>query len=370
MTYQVLEVNVDDLGLGGVYALVKNVIKNRPDTLGIDIACIERFANPENIQYVNSLGASVHYVGYEGNKIVKQFVCINNLRRLIRDGGYDCVHIHSDVAYKLLVYGLAARLAGVQKRILHSHAAGVDGSHRRMKELFHKCSRRFLKYLATDYLSCSDLATQWMFPNVDSAQVQRVNNGVDLDKFRFDPVKRVRIRQALELKDEFLIGHVGRFAYQKNHDYLIDLFAAVRTQIPNAKLLLVGEGDLKQEVRQKVARLGLSGSVIFYGISYDVQELFQAMDVCILPSHFEGLPIVGVEAQAAGLPVIFSDQITKEAQLIDEVSYLPITPEAIPVWCRKLIQVSGLERRDTYQELTEKGFRIQDTVNQLLSLYN
>lgn len=367
--YKVLEVNVDDMGFGGVFALVKNVIEHKPAGLQIDIACLERFVKEENVRYLNELGTQVHFVGYEGNKLVKQVVCLRNLKKLIQAEKYDCVHIHGDVANKLMISGLAAKWAGTKKIILHSHAAGVDGNHRELKKLFHNCCKGFLKHIATEFLSCSDLATAWMFPNVDRSRVVMVNNGVDLEKFRFHPQTRAVVRAELGLKDEFLVGHVGRFAYQKNHEYLLDVFEAVHKKIADAKLLLVGQGPLEGDIRRKVAEKGLQSSVIFYGVSHSVQELFQAMDVFVLPSHFEGLPIVGVEAQAAGLPVVFSEEITREAKLTQNVTYLPIGQEAVSAWSEKLEQVAALERKDTYEQLKRQGFSIQDTVNTLLSLY-
>ena len=368
--YKVLEINVDDLGFGGVYSLVKNVIKNSPSYLQLDIACVEHFVKQENIDYVNSFGSQVHYIGYEGNKFIKQIACVTNLCRLIKKEHYDCVHVHADVANKLLVSGLAAKISGVKKIILHSHAAGVDGNHRKIKKLFHNSCKYFLKYIGSDFASCSDLAAHWMFPNIAQDKIQMINNGVNLSKFRFNADMRIQMRKELGISDEFLIGHIGRFAYQKNHDYLIDLFAATLEIIPNAKLLLIGQGPLESDIRKKVADKGLQEQVIFYGTSFDVQNLFQAMDVFVLPSHFEGLPIVGVEAQAAGLPVLFSDEITKEAQLIATVSFLPITEAALPQWRERLREVSHYSRQDTYQELKDRGFCIEDTVSQFLEFYH
>ena len=129
------------------------------------------------------------------------------------------------------------------------------------------------------------------------------------------------------MKDEILLGHVGRFCYQKNHEYLVAVFEEVRKQGINAKLLFVGDGEEKEKIYAIVKEKKLESDVIFYGTSTRVNELFQAMDIFLLPSHFEGLPIAGVEAQAAGLPVIFSDKITRQAKIITPVKYLSIAAD-------------------------------------------
>ena len=366
---RILEVNVDDMGFGGVYSLVRNVILTRPEGVQMDIACIEPFEQEAHIEELAQYGCAVHYVGFAGNKIKKQFVVIRNLRKLIADGGYDAVHIHGDVAYKLLVYSVAARLSGIKKIILHSHASGTDGNHRGLKEKLHMGSRRFLRWTGTEYVSCSDLAAAWMFPNVRSSRVRMVRNGVDLDRFRFDPERRAAMRSEYGLDDRFVLGHVGRFEYQKNHEYLVKVFAAVKERVPEAVLFLVGEGSLQEDIRKQVDALGLTDAVVFAGLSNEVPKLLSGMDVFVLPSHFEGLPIVGVEAQAAGLPAVFADTITKEAALTEAVTFLPIGEGDVPAWAEQIVSLRKQPRRDAYADLKARHFSMEDTVADFLALY-
>lgn len=366
---RVLEVNVDDIGCGGVFSLVKSIVQNNNGEVSIDIASIERFENENNILLLAQSNCQVHFVGYEGNKMIKQIKCFINLSRLLRQHSYDCVHIHSDVANKLLVSGLASKLSRVPKIILHSHASGVDGKHRFMKRCFHAACRRLLKYIGTDFMSCSDLASQWMFPNICKANIRVLKNGVDLNRFRFDETKRAEIRTTLGVADKLVIGHVGRFAYQKNHDFLIDVFAQVKKQNANSILLLVGEGVLQNEIKAKVDALGLTESVIFYGTSTNVAELFATMDIFVLPSHFEGLPIVGVEAQAAGLPTIFSTEITREAKLLESTVYMPIDGNSAAEWAQAIAKMDISDRNLAYDTLKRSGFSIDDTVRNLLNIY-
>ena len=366
---KVLEVNVDDLHSGGVYSLVKNVIIHKSSDVKIDIGAIEKFENPDNIHMLAEYGCDVQYIGYEGSKWKKQLVCFKRLSMLLKHNHYDCVHIHADVSNKLLVSALAAKCARVKKIILHSHAAGVDGNHRTAKRNIHFLCRRLLAYIGTDFVACSDLAATWMFPNINKNDITIINNGVDLDKFRFNPEIRDKVRKDLGLENYNIIGHIGRFAYQKNHEYLIQIMKKIECADKATKLLLVGEGPEEERIRKLVKEKGLDKSIIFYGTSNAVNELFQAMDVFVLPSHFEGLPIVGVEAQAAGLPVLFSDKITREAKITKNVCFLDINDDAVGDWVNQIQASINKQRVDTYDDLKSRKFSIQDTINSFLCLY-
>lgn len=368
----ILEVNVDDLYSGGVFSLIKNVIINKDTNLHIDIAAIEKFEKKQNIDLLASYGCVVHYIGYENNKWKKQIYVYKNLKKLIRAGKYDCVHIHADVANKLLVSGLAAKRAGAKKILLHSHAAGVDGKFRKLKYLFHLMCRYWLKYIGTDYVACSRVAARWMFPNISADKIVLINNGVDLTKFRFDNKLRIKIRKELQIKNEILLGHVGRFCYQKNHDYFIGILKELKKRNISAKLLLVGEGPGEQCFKEKIEKEHLDDMTIFYGTTNKVYELFMAMDVFLLPSHFEGLPIVGVEAQATGLPVVLSDKITRETKLLNDIVFVGIQEKDVATWVDAIEQFEDnkSDRSNAYCCLKKRKFDIQDTINKLLSLYN
>lgn len=366
---KVLEINVDDNGMNGIFTLVRNVIRNKPAVAEVDIAASYPFENPANESELAGYGCKVHFVGYAKNRLLKQFYFFSNVRRLVKDGGYSAVHIHAGAASVLIVPALAAKMAGCKKILLHSHATNVDGDHRTVRLILHLLCRRWLKHLGTDFLTCSDLAGKWMYPNVKAENVVMINNGIDLEKFRFSEATRTKFRTDLSLEGKFVVGHVGRFAYQKNHDYLIDVFKAVADREHKAVLLLIGEGDLEDAIRQKVAGLGLSDRVIFYGVSHTVNELFQAMDVFALPSHFEGLPIVGIEAQASGLPCVLSDQITRETDVTGVVDFLPITPEAVSSWADKILANRTTNRAAAADTLRKAGFSIADTVSRIWQLY-
>lgn len=372
MSYKVLEVNVDDQGRSGVYSLIVNVIKNKPKDVDIDIAAFENFENTADLNELAQYGTNVKYVGYSGNKLIKQYKIYKNLLRYLKQNKYDCVHIHSDVANKLYIAGKAAKKAGISKIIFHSHASEVDGNYRKIKRQLHKLTRRKLKDIGTRFVACSDIAAKWMYPNINSQDITIINNGIDLDKFRFNSKVRQQVRKELKLNDNLIIGHIGRFSYQKNHQYIIEIFSKLVLHEPKARLLLVGEGPDREVIENLVKEKNLENNVIFYGLSNHVEKLLQAMDVFILPSHFEGLPIVGVEAQTAGVPVIFSDQISKESKLTNNVTFLPIKANNISQWVTTIEKYKDYSiniRLNAYKMVKNKKFDIDSTIQEFVSLY-
>lgn len=368
---KVLEVNVDDLYTGGVYSLVKNVIEHPHENIQIDIASIEKFQSQKNIDHFESIGTKVYYIGYKGSKWRKQTVIYKNLKKLLTDNHYDFVHIHADVSNKLLVSALAAKKADVKRVVVHSHAAGVDGNHRTFKVVIHRLCRSFLRNTATDYVACSDVAADWMYPNIDKNKVKIIKNGIDLDRFRFNESIRNEIRNQLGVTDEILVGHVGRFAYQKNHEYILKIAEQAKKKDLTCKFLLIGEGPEFERIKSMAVESKLNDVIIFYGISDKINQLFMAMDVFILPSHFEGLPIVGVEAQASGLPVIFSTEITRQAKLTEQAVFIRIDDNDLPKWVEQIDEFgrSKSDREGTYLQLRSEGYSIENTVQEFRSLY-
>lgn len=369
---RVLEVNVDDIGRGGVFSFVMNLIRNRQDQgMLVDVCSFEAFEQAEHIREVEQYGGEVFQLIYQGPKVFKQRACADNLEKLLRERSYDVVHIHADVSNKLLAYAVACRRAGVPYVIVHSHSSGVDHGHRAIKAMLHRLSRGRLNGKADRYVACSTYAAKWMYPDQLRRQqpITILNNGIDVDKFTWNPQVRQQVRAENHWEDSVVFGHVGRFDYQKNHDFLIDVFAALAAEIPNAKLLLIGEGGGQGEIQEKVKRMGLEERVVFWGTTNEVWKLLQAMDLFLLPSHFEGLPISGVEAQAAGLPVIFSNQITPEAKLTGHVRFAPIDGST-QSWVDYARELLDQPREDTSAVLKEKGYDNFSSIRALENLYH
>ena len=233
------------------------------------------------------------------------------LEKLFKENQYRIVHSNINTLSVFPLY--AAKKAGVPIRISHSHSTSNPKEWKR--NLIKNILRPFSKRYATDYFACSELAGRYLFGNkaFDQGKVKIIHNAIDVDKFKFDEVARKKLRKEFGIKDStIVIGHVGRFVQQKNHTFLVDVFKEYHKKNPDSKLLLVGSGPLEDEIKKKVERLGLKDSVLFLGQRDDINKLYSVMDVFCLPSLYEGLPVVGVEAQAAGLPTIFSNRISKE----------------------------------------------------------
>ncbi|SDN15889.1 glycosyltransferase family 1 protein [Acetanaerobacterium elongatum] len=280
---------------------------------------------------------------------------------------YKIVHQHvSSMSYVEPLK--AAKRAGVPVRIIHVHGTSEGASWLHVP--LHYLNRLGVKRLATHYFACSDLAARWLYGarQFRAKEYCIINNGTQPESFVFNPETRERIREELHLQNKFVIGLVGRFHYLKNHIYLLDAFSKLHERAPDAVLLLVGDGELREEITSHIQALGLEAAVVLTGMRPDVPEVLQAIDVFCMPSFHEGLPLSVIEAQGAGLPCLLSDTITKQVAITDLVQYLSIKrpPED---WAEKLMQMRGIPRRDTCSELVAAGFDLSGITQELQSLY-
>ena len=365
---KILEVNIDDLNCGGVYILIKTIIENKPDYLNIDIASIEGFEKKENEKAFTDKGCRIFNVNNCNNKFLKQYMVYKTIRSLIVRESYDCVHVHGDTANKLFVSCYAAKKEKVKLIIAHSHASGVEGNHRFIKKIIHRLCRVFLNRLGIKKVACSNLAAKWMFGSEKDVKI--INNGIDTKKFKFNPQIRKFERDKLGLKDELLIGSVGRFCYPKNHLYMLKIAKQLRERNVNYKMIFIGAGELKEYIMLETDKMGLSNNIIFYGVSNRIQDLLQAVDVFIMPSIYEGFPIAGVEAQANGIPTIYSSNLTKEVCITKNSAMLDIDDKSIDCWCDYICKNTTDSREKYADEVRKAGFDIQTTIDQMILLYS
>lgn len=256
------------------------------------------------------------------------------LARLFRDGGWRVVHSHANA---LSVFPLrAATRAGVPVRIAHSHSTSGRGEPLRnaLKAALRTQANRY----PTHRMACSRAAGEWLFGR--GAEFEVLPNAVDLRRFYFDPKAREEARAELGVGDDrLLVGHVGRFVTVKNHMFLLDAFEKLVRARRDAVLALTGDGELRQDAERRAAQLGLTDRVLFLGQRDDAWRLYQAFDVFVLPSLYEGLPVVAVEAQAAGLPCLLSDRITREVNVTGTVRFLSIDDPT--AWIDSLLRLSA-----------------------------
>lgn len=254
------------------------------------------------------------------------------LMELLKSERWPIVHSHINA---LSVFPLsAAKAAGVPVRIAHSHSTAGKGEYAKnvVKSVLKTQANRY----STHRFACSKYAGEWLFGK--NADFEVVHNAIELDRFSFNAEARARVRAELGLVgNQLAIGHVGRFVTQKNHTFLIDMFSEVSKIRRDAVLLLVGSGELKPFIESRVAERGLSDRVMFLGQRDDVDRLYQAFDAFVLPSFYEGLGLVGIEAQRAGLPCFLSDRIPKEADVTGSCKFLSV--DIVSEWKKSLAAV-------------------------------
>ncbi len=311
---------------GGVEAVIMNYYRNIDRSkVQFDFICDE---DSTNIPYneIKKLGGRVIICPpYQ-----KIFEYERFLIDLFKKNNYKIVHSNINA---LSVFPLrAAKKAEVPIRIAHSHS--TTNKKEWKKNLMKQALRPFSKKYATDYFACSELAGRWLFGDktFEQGKVTIINNAIDLDKFKYDEKVRKEKRKELNINDDTLVvGHIGRFVAQKNHTFLIDIFSELHKKEKNSILLLIGQGPLIGEIKQKVETLGISDSVKFLGQRDDVNELYNAMDLFLFPSLYEGLGMVLIEAQANGLPCIASTEVPKNARVSKKISFVNLDLQ-IEVW--------------------------------------
>lgn len=255
------------------------------------------------------------------------------------------------------IYLPIAKKCGIPVTVAHSRNAGVVKG---LKGIATKFFRRNLVNKADYCFACSELAGADVFGEeaMRQGRVKVIHNAIDAGRFTYDADKRKKVREQLGMTDQLVLGHVGRFNYQKNHPYLIDIFAALCKIRQDAMLILLGEGQDMEGIKEKCRQLGIEDKVRFLGNQKRPEDYYQAMDIFLLPSFFEGLPGVLVEAQAAGLKCFVSDTITREAQATDLVTYLSIEQPA-GEWAKRIHAEAAYQRRDTYQTMRDSGFDVE-----------
>ena len=350
---------------GGVESVIMNYYRHLDHSkVQIDFICDE---DSTRIPYdeIKKLGGRVFLVPKYQNlpKYLKA------LEKLFKENQYRIVHSNINTLSVFPLY--AAKKAGVPIRISHSHSTSNPKEWKR--NLIKNILRPFSKRYATDYFACSELAGRYLFGNkaFDHGKVKIIHNAIDIEKFKFDEVTRKKLRKGFGIKDStIVIGHVGRFVQQKNHTFLVDVFNEYYKKNPDSKLLLVGSGPLEDEIKKKVERLGLKDSVLFLGQRDDINKLYSVMDVFCLPSLYEGLPVVGVEAQAAGLLCELSNDMTKEIKVLNTTRLMSLekTPEE---WAKTILEdYSKLKRYNTTEEITKNNFSIKKEAPKLEDKYD
>jgi len=338
---------------GGVESVVMNYYRNIDRSkIQFDFFCDD---DSTNIPYeeIERLGGKVILIPPYQKVVDYQRV----LKKKLIEGNYQIIHSHINTLSVFPLY--AAKKAGVPVRIAHSHS--TTNKKEWKKNLLKQLLRPWSKVFANRFFCCSEDAGRWLFGNktYDKGDVFLLRNSIELEKFEFNKQLRQVKREELGIADDvFVVGHIGRFMPQKNHSFLIEIFNKVHQQDKNTLLVLVGQGPLMDEVKNQIEELKLSDSVMLLGQRDDVAEIYQAFDSFVLPSLYEGLGMVLIEAQAAGLKCITSNVVPQEAAVSEYLTYLPL--DKAECWEKEILKNKNYNRKNFIKEISMKGYNIKD----------
>lgn len=360
---------------GGTEAVILNYYNNidkkqiHIDFLvhGYEMECRDNFTH----RYLEQNGSKVFYVTPRGENYFRNK---KEISYILQSNKFDIIHTHMDAAGAFVLQ--EAKKAKIEIRMAHSHNTASTQKPKNIKEFIHhlvlEYARLEIRKYATHYLACSEAAGEWLFGkgNLRNGKVKVLRNAVDCEKLSFNKEISQQKRKELNLNNKFVMGHIGRFSYQKNHEFIIKVFNEIYKKDRDVRLVLIGDGELRKRIEDKVKTLKLEQAVLFLGLREDISELLQAMDVFFLPSNYEGLPVVGIEAQAAGLPCIMSDHITREVDTTGLVQFIPLD-ESVEKWTSSILEIkkSDKERENTLEKIRRAGYDIKHNAKELESLY-
>lgn len=351
---------VTRLEFGGVESVLLSYIPHL-DTKKFDIHVVTQDINATDcIKQFQNVGVTVHVVTHKRKSIWKN---VAEVYRLMKEEQFHIVHSHMTLTNFYVLF--LAWLVGTKVRISHSHNAFKgEGIKQKIEWPIIKMLNKFTSNI---WIACGYEAGEFLFGKkaMESGKVHIMSNAIDVNRYKYDEEKRKKIRKKYNIKNEMCIGHIGRFMEQKNHRFLIDIFKGVQSNNKDAKLLLVGTGELQEEIKQYVNKLGLNDNVIFVGSTTSPDEYYQAMDVFVLPSLFEGLPVVSIEAQASGLPCIISDNVDDRCKIADNVSFLSIS-ESVAIWAQAIeIEYEKGRNADAVQMMKDAHYDIKEEAGKL-----
>lgn len=272
-------------------------------------------------------------------------------------GVYDVIVLNTN-SLEYVFPLVLGKIFGIPVRVIHSHNSGFENKQGLARRLLVGMNKKLLAWSANLRFACSQFAGQWMFKD---NPYHVIYNAIDIHKYDADPIVREETRNALGLHTELTLLHVGRFSYQKNHSFLLDIFKEVHAIQPDSVLLLVGdtteESEFLTEVKRKIKAYGLDNVVRLLGRRDDVNRIMQAADVLVMPSFFEGLTVVGIEAQACDLPLLLSDTVTKELGLLPSTRFISLDAGA-KAWTEVIVNSKQHNRQSRYEELKAAGYDI------------
>lgn len=357
---KILYIYGDTLRYGGIEMFMMNMFRNI-DRQQVQIDFLLQSSERSQLEEeVKQAGSTIYYAP----KPSKDFIGYHRvMRKVLSSGEYRIVHAHCDAMnYRIMKL---AKQCGVPVRIAHSHNTEHLLTSKLRLVYYEYCRRRVGKY-ATHCWACSDAAGRWLFGKY---MYTVIPNAIKLEKFLFDAGKRTSLREEMGFDEkDIVLGHVGRFDFQKNHEFLIEILEQLKL-LKNGhryRLLMVGDGHLREGIEKLCAVKGLTNDVVFAGVVENPQDYYNAMDLFLLPSLFEGYPLVITEAQANGLPCIASNQITQEVNLENWVQFCPLE---LPAWVKAVEEQKTGRVEHPEEALIQHGFDVHSAAGKLQDMY-
>ena len=355
---------VPNMHAAGLETLIMNIYRNIDRTkvqFDFLVHYKERHFYDDEIE---KLGGKIYRLSFRNDGNLVKY--LKDLDYFFQNHRYSIVHGHME-STACFYLGIAKKY-NVPIRIVHSHNTSTE---KNLKGFIKYQLQKLSTTFATEYFACGKLAGEFLYKNKPFTVI---HNAIDLDIFKPDIEARNILRDEYNIGNKFVLGHIGRFNSQKNHMFMLDVFEKFHKLIPESLLILVGEGETENDVRNKVVKLGLSDSVLFLGVRSDINSIYNMSDIFLLPSLFEGLPVVGVECQAAGRQALFSDAITDEIKITKLIEFLPIdTENSVDIWCEKLMdRIQNrieLSENEIKNSLRASGYDIRKEANILQNLY-
>ncbi len=358
---------------GGTEAVMMNIVKYiDKDNFHIDFLIMDNIPDhTEESRYLKKQGTNFYYITRRGVNYRKH---IQELNLFFRYHCYDIVHTHMDaIGEEALKF---AKRYGVKSRIAHSHSTEQLANPRGIKEFFHRkyllLEKKLLRKYGTHFIACSPEAGKWLFGDKICKQpnYKLFKNAIDVSKYVFSEDIRRSKRIDLKMCEKDILMHVGRFSYEKNHTFLVEVFSEVVKRKPNTALVLIGAGEGQRVIEQKIDTLDLKNQVVILNNRTDVNELLQAGDIFVFPSKFEGFSVALLEAQATGIPCIASNRISQTSNVSGKVLFLNIdsTPT---VWAEAIINILNQNRTrvSPIEKLISAGYDMKTNIAELEDFY-
>lgn len=358
---KILEV-IGSMNMGGAETLLMNILRNiNKQKYELFFLCYgnKKFDYEDEL---TSLGGKIIRISTPTSNIFKN---VKQIKKIIKDNNIDVVHCHT---YFNSMYALiAAKQCKIKKRITHSHNTISEKNPSILKRFYFFVSKIIINLYSTDFLACGQEAGEALFFRNKNFRI--IDNGIILDKFYYDSEIREKKRKELNFSDGYqVIGHVGRFEEAKNHEFLIDIFDGYQKKHKDSILLLIGDGSLRTSIEKKIREKHLQNNVFLLSKREDVNEIYNVMDLFLFPSLYEGLPVVLIEAQTNGLPIVASDTIDKDSDYTNTISFLPLN-DSKDIWITEIEDRIG-KRVNNKKIMENSKYNIKNTVSQIEEIYS